>query len=214
MTIKTINHSGWLKSLLFIPLLFISEVLSTVIVISLGYDIFNQGSSLNESVMLIQKSFSLVIVLILIWLFMKYIDKQKFIDIGFQTKNRLKDFNYGILIGFIIMCSAYYILLFIGEINYVGYSFNLENIFISIMLFTGVSIFEEVIFRGYVLKNLLESFNPFVALFISSIFFSLIHGANPNVTILGLSNIFLAGFFSRCFLCVYKKLMVSDSFTF
>ena len=126
---------------------------------------------------------------------MKYIDKQKFIDIGFQTKNRLKDFNYGILIGFIIMCSAYYILLFIGEINYVGYSFNLENIFISIMLFTGVSIFEEVIFRGYVLKNLLESFNPFVALFISSIFFSLIHGANPNVTILGLSNIFLAGFF-------------------
>ena len=195
MTIKTINHSGWLKSLLFIPLLFISEVLSTVIVISLGYDIFNQGSSLNESVMLIQKSFSLVIVLILIWLFMKYIDKQKFIDIGFQTKNRLKDFNYGILIGFIIMFSAYYILLFIGEINYFGYSFNLENIFISIMLFTGVSIFEEVIFRGYVLKNLLESFNPFVALFISSIFFSLIHGANPNVTILGLSNIFLAGFF-------------------
>ena len=131
MTIKTINHSGWLKSLLFIPLLFISEVLSTVIVISLGYDIFNQGSSLNESVMLIQKSFSLVIVLILIWLFMKYIDKQKFIDIGFQTKNRLKDFNYGILIGFLIMCSAFYILLFIGEINYVGYSFNLENIFIS-----------------------------------------------------------------------------------
>ena len=44
-------------------------------------------------------------------------------------------------------------------------------------------------------KNLLESFNPYVALFISSIFFSLIHGSNPNVTTLGLCNIFLAGFF-------------------
>jgi membrane protease YdiL (CAAX protease family) len=41
----------------------------------------------------------------------------------------------------------------------------------------------------------LESFNPFVALFISSIFFSLIHGSNPNVTTLGLCNIFFAGFF-------------------
>ena len=45
------------------------------------------------------------------------------------------------------------------------------------------------------MKNLLESFNPYAALFVSSLFFSLIHGANPNVTLLGLSNIFLAGIF-------------------
>ena len=41
----------------------------------------------------------------------------------------------------------------------------------------------------------MESFNPYVALFISAIFFSLIHGSNPNVTTLGLCNIFIAGFF-------------------
>ena len=90
---------------------------------------------------------------------------------------------------------AYFFLLLINEIVFVNIDFNLNKVLLSIVLFMGVSVFEEIIFRGYVLKNLLESFNPYAALFVSSLFFSLIHGANPNVTLLGLSNIFLAGIF-------------------
>jgi membrane protease YdiL (CAAX protease family) len=93
------------------------------------------------------------------------------------------------------MFFAYLILNILNEIVFLGISFDFNKFLMSIVLFAGVSIFEEVVFRGYLLKNLLESFNPYVALFISSIFFSLIHGSNPNVTTLGLCNIFLAGFF-------------------
>ena len=134
-------------------------------------------------------------LIILLWLFMKFIDKQSLIDLGFKIKGRLKEFNYGIILGFIIMSFAFLFLLVINEIVFVDFSFDLNKVILSIILFAGVSIFEEVIFRGYLLKNLLESFNPYVALFVSATFFSLIHGFNPNVTILGLCNIFLAGFF-------------------
>lgn len=194
---KIQNHSGWIKSLLFIPLIFISEIFGALMLILIGYDIseLSSISTISESTLALQKFFSLSICLLLLWLFMKFIDKQDFVDLGFQIKKRLNDFTLGILIGFSIMFSAFLILLLLGEITYEGYNINFNNIVISILLFTGVSIFEEVIFRGYMLKNLLESFNPYFALFISSIFFSLIHGSNPNVTILGLSNIFLAGIF-------------------
>tara|TARA_B110000003_G_scaffold39139_1_gene35917 strand:- start:828 stop:1682 length:855 start_codon:yes stop_codon:yes gene_type:complete len=194
---KIQNHSGWIKSLLFIPLIFISEIFGALMLILIGYDIseLSSISTMSESTLALQKFFSLSICLLLLWLFMKFIDKQDFVDLGFQIKKRLNDFTLGILIGFFIMFSAFLILLLLGEITYEGYNINFNNIVISILLFTGVSIFEEVIFRGYMLKNLLESFNPYFALFISSIFFSLIHGSNPNVTILGLSNIFLAGIF-------------------
>ncbi len=194
---KIQNHSGWIKSLLFIPLIFISEIFGALMLILIGYDIseLSSISTMSESTLASQKFFSLSICLLLLWLFMKFIDKQDFVDLGFQIKKRLNDFTLGILIGFSIMFSAFLILLLLGEITYEGYNINFNNIVISILLFTGVSIFEEVIFRGYMLKNLLESFNPYFALFISSIFFSLIHGSNPNVTILGLSNIFLAGIF-------------------
>ena len=194
---KVINHTGWLKSLLFIPILFISEIVSAFGLIFSGFEIPNPGavSSISELVLGFQKFSALVISLILIALFMKFIDKQKFLEIGFQLNKRFKDIIFGIILGFVIYLLAFFILLIIGQINFIGYNFNINKILVSIFLFASVSIYEEVIFRGYMLKNLLESFNPYVALFISSIFFSLIHGANPNVTFLGLCNIFLAGFF-------------------
>lgn len=193
---KVINHRGWLKSLLFIPLLVFSQIFGILVLLLLGYDLTEISSNvMNESVMIIIEYSGLFIVIIMIWLFMKFIDKQPLIEIGFQTQGRLKEINYGILFGLFIMAFAFVFLSTIGEIVFLSYSLDFNQILLSIALFIGVSFFEEIIFRGYMLKNLLESFNPFVALLISSLFFSLIHASNPNVTSLGLCNIFLAGIF-------------------
>lgn len=193
---KVINHRGWLKSLLFIPLLVFSQIFGALVLLLLGYDLTEISSNvMNESVMIVFEYSGLVIVIILIWLFMKFIDKQPLIEIGFQTQGRSKEINYGILFGLFIMAFAFVFLSVIGEIVFLNYSLDFNQILLSIALFIGVSFFEEIIFRGYMLKNLLESFNPFVALLISSLFFSLIHASNPNVTSLGLINIFLAGIF-------------------
>ena len=162
----------------------------------LGFDLSKMSEGNIDLNMMISLEYSMIFTMvIMLWLFMRFIDKQPLIEIGFQTKGRLKEFNYGLILGLLIMAFAYVFLSLIGEIVFENYTFDLQKIFLSIILFIGVSIFEEVIFRGYMLKNLLESFNPYVALFISSIFFSLIHGSNPNVTAIGLCNIFLAGFF-------------------
>lgn len=193
---KVINHRGWLKSLLFIPLLVFSQIFGILVLLLLGYDLTEISSNvMNESVMIVIEYSGLFIVIIMIWLFMKFIDKQPLIEIGFQTQGRLKEINYGILFGLFIMAFAFVFLSVIGEIVFLSYSLDFNQILLSIALFIGVSFFEEIIFRGYMLKNLLESFNPFVALLISSLFFSLIHASNPNVTSLGLCNIFLAGIF-------------------
>ena len=190
------NHNGWIKSLLAFLLLIIPYVLGPVILLIAGYDLSKMSSGkIDLNTMIILEYSMIFFMVILLWLFMKFIDKQPFIQIGLQTKGRLKEFNYGIFLGFIIMGAAFLFLFSINEIVFVDFSFNLNKVLLSIILFMGVSVFEEVVFRGYMLKNLLESFNPYLALFISSIFFSLIHGYNPNVTTLGLCNIFLAGFF-------------------
>lgn len=193
---KITNHSGWTKALLSFFLIFIPEILGTAVLLIFQYDLSKISSArIDLNTMIVLEYFMIIFMAILLWLFMKFIDKQPLIQIGLQTKGRLKEFNYGILLGFIIMTTAFLFLLSINEIVFSNFSFSLDKVLLSVILFVGVSIFEEVVFRGYLLKNLLESFNPFVALFISSIFFSLIHGSNPNVTTLGLCNIFFAGFF-------------------
>lgn len=193
---KITNHNGWIKALLSFLLIFIPQILGTAVLLIFQYDLSKISSARIDLNTMIVLEYSMIIFMaILLWLFMKFIDKQPFVQIGLQTKGRLKEFNYGILLGFIIMTTAFLFLLSINEIVFSNFSLSLDKVLLSVILFVGVSIFEEVVFRGYLLKNLLESFNPFVALFISSIFFSLIHGSNPNVTTLGLCNIFLAGFF-------------------
>ena len=193
---KKFNHLGWSKSFLTVPLLLIPQFTAAIIIFSLGFDLSSMSSGIIDlKVMIILEYIMLIVMTLMLFLFMKYIDKQPFFHIGLQTNGRLKEFNYGIAVGFLIMASAYLFLYFTGEITFEGYNFNYGKILLSIVLFAGISLFEEIIFRGYLLKNLLESFNPLVALFISSILFSLIHGSNPNVTTIGLINIFLAGFF-------------------
>lgn len=193
---KVTNHTGWIKSLLSFFLLFVPQLFGGIFLLLLGFDLSKMSGESIDLNMMITLEYSMIFSMgIMLWLFMRFIDKQPLIEIGFQTKGRLKEFNYGVILGLLIMAFAYVFLYLIGEIVFENYTFDFQKIFLSIILFVGVSVFEEVIFRGYMLKNLLESFNPYVALFISSIFFSLIHGSNPNVTTLGLCNIFLAGFF-------------------
>ena len=98
---------------------------------------------------------------------MKYVDKEKFINLGFHIKNRLKDFNYGIVIGAFILIVGYLLLLFMDEINFKEIVFNPKEIIITILIYSIVAIVEEVLFRGYILRNLMISFNKYTALIIS-----------------------------------------------
>jgi membrane protease YdiL (CAAX protease family) len=56
-----------------------------------------------------------------------------------------------------------------------------------------VAIGEELVFRGYLLNNLMESLNKYIALVISAAVFALVHGTNPDITDLATLNLFLGG---------------------
>ena len=47
--------------------------------------------------------------------------------------------------------------------------------------------------RGYILRSLMESMNRYLALGISSLIFMTVHLLNPNISFLGVVNLFLAG---------------------
>lgn len=140
-------------------------------------------------------SFSFAGTLLILWFFMKHIDKERFIELGFQTKNRLKDFGIGLAAGLVLISFGYGILIYFDEIIFLKVNFNLKELLISILLFTVVAFLEETIYRGYILKNLMHSYPKYFALILSSILFSLVHGFNPNASLFSLLNIFVAGLF-------------------
>lgn len=130
---------------------------------------------------------------IVLWLFTKLVDKEPFLNLGFSLRNRLPEFFIGIAIGALIVGSAYFLLVALGEIHFNKIVLLPENLVKSTLLFLIVALVEEAFMRGYVLRKLITSFNKYVALVTSSILFSLMHAFNPNLSYVGLISIFLAG---------------------
>jgi len=130
--------------------------------------------------------------LIILALFVKVIDREKTITSNWFSP-RVRDFFTGgflgsicVILGFLIIINVHWNLVVIESLrlNYLLGSF--------FMALCGTFL-EELVFRGYVLRKLLEKFSTVMSLSLSSLMFCLLHFFNADVTILSITNIFLAG---------------------
>ena len=187
---------GWVRVLIIIlPYFLIVGIFQYIGSLIAKVDIINIEAARNQTSiqLLIISFFGLIGTLLVIWMFTTPMYNEKFINLGFRIRNRFKDLVSGIGIGFIVMAIGYLLLLFLKEITFVKINFDSKEIIIAIALFIIVAVTEEVLLRGYVLNNLMLSFNKYVALIVSSILFSLMHGFNPDIGLLSFFNLFLAG---------------------
>ena len=204
---KVTNHKGWLTAILSIIPFFIfvsffqgigvglSNVLGKRGIIDFDFDKYLEIEDMKDFLVAdtIIQYFDLIGVLLLLWILMRFVDKEPFIKLGFSLKGKINDIILGMTLGLLLMAVGYTILILLGEIKFIGFNYDLKNIILLFLLFIAVSIAEETYVRGYVLKNLLKSFNPIISLIISSAIFSLLHFFNPNVNYIALTELFIAG---------------------
>jgi len=188
------KYNGWQRIVLItIPWLIFIGIFQLIGAYLIGLDYGDLNLQKTTEQQLIIQFFTFLGTILVVLLFVKYVDKEKFIDIGFHLKNRINEFSSGLLIGLIIMLLGFGFLELIDEIQFQRIEFDFKEITFSILLFILVALAEEIFFRGYILRNLMNSYNKYLALLISSVIFCLIHGFNPNIDIIGFTNIFLSG---------------------
>jgi len=188
------KHRGWQRILIFIvPYFVIVGFFQFLGMFIAGIDFKNLNIEETSKQHVIESFFSLLGTLLVIWIFMKNFDKEHFIQVGLESKNRINDFVIGIGLGGFIMSSGYLLLISFKQIQFQIVVFDFNEIFMSVLLFVMVALTEEILCRGYILKNLMLSFNKYIALIVSSALFSLMHTFNPNFDLFGLISIFLAG---------------------
>src|SRR5699024_3368460 len=75
------------------------------------------------------------------------------------------------------------------------------------IMFIFVGLFEEIFFRGYIISTMASRNNERWFIYVASaLIFSIVHGTNPNVTLLGLVNIALVGLLFAFMFDVTKSL--------
>lgn len=189
------KNTGWQRVLLIIiPYIFIVGFFQFIGVLIAKVNLNNyKPNAITSEQNLIISLFDSLGIFLLLWLCMKFIDKEKFIKLGFYRKNKLYDFISGLLIGVLIMALGFFLLKIINQIKFEQFNFDFFELIISICFYSLVALAEETLFRGYILRNLMYSFNKYIALIVSSILFSLIHGANPNMDWFSFLDLFLGG---------------------
>jgi len=131
--------------------------------------------------------------LIVVWFFRHFIDRKSIYSLGFRMKKFGHDAIFGFLLGILLISFGFLGLYLNGNIIIERVHFAAGSMVLSFLFFIVVALNEEIVIRGYILSNLLESYQPFTALVVSALLFSFMHGLNPNLSIIGLVNIFLAG---------------------
>lgn len=192
---------GWLRAIIIIIPFFIVSVIFqalggiiwALISNQSVLEVFQNMSENSTSVFLLIQAFVTLGTLLIIWIFMRFIDRKKMIDLGFSFQKKTKDILYGLLAGFIMMGLGTLFLWWNGNLTIDSINLSFLNLLQSIVLFILVSVNEEVFVRGYILPNFMDSMNKYIALILSSLIFTALHLMNPNVSLVGISNIFLAG---------------------
>jgi len=147
--------------------------------------------TLTQQVIL--SAIGLIPLALIIFIFRRYLDRKTLMSMGFSIKNRLRDISAGFLIALLLFVGGSLILIVLNSIGITFIRFDLGSFLMSLLLFVIVALNEEILMRGYILNNLMDSMNKYWALLISATIFSVLHGMNPNISFLAIINIMLAG---------------------
>ncbi|WP_258000408.1 CPBP family intramembrane glutamic endopeptidase [Bacillus sp. Marseille-P3661] len=128
----------------------------------------------------------------------KLLNRKSILDLGLLINvSHIKDLAAGLILGSCSMTAIFVILLVTNAIQ-------LENSLLApqfsiyslsfLILFILVGFSEEIFFRGYIMCTMVGRYHStWLSYVVSAIVFSIAHGSNPNISLLGLINIGLVG---------------------
>ncbi len=134
-----------------------------------------------------------IIFIGLTFLFTKFINRQTIMSIGFAIRNYKNESLIGFFTPFFLLGTGSLILIGTGHLSINGIVFKPLLLLLQMLLMMVVAVVEETMFRGYILNNLMQSMNKWIALLLSALLFAFAHLANPDVTWVSFVNILLAG---------------------
>ena len=116
------------------------------------------------------------------------------------------------MLAFFFLALSFLCLYAVGFMQIDEIDFNPALFFGFVLLFLVQSSFEEIVSRSFMIPSIATHSNVWVALFISSSVFAILHVFNANITVLSTLNIFLAGLLLGLLYLRYESIWPAISF--
>lgn len=123
------------------------------------------------------------------------ISKIKFQDLGWHREGAIKEIFQGVVIGLAAISSVALLIFMLGGIKF-EYIFTTKSIspmILGFIFFMFQGTFEELVMRSYLMPNFANVMGDKWSIIITSILFSVLHFANPGITVIPIINLVLFG---------------------
>lgn len=200
----------WLQIILFVLVFSVAQtpqaiVIYAVIIVKIVMDKSIEGTeeiarALGEMTLnptgevLIAQLLATLLPAVLVIIYCRFIERRSLNSMGFVKKGCAVKYLIGLAAGFAMFTATLLVSYAFGAVKYVGTDLN-NGVMFALMcvgwLIQGAE--EEIICRGYFMSSLSNKLPLWVAVLISSLFFSLMHLANAGFNLIVLVNLTLTG---------------------
>jgi len=200
--------------------------IAIVLIVALLMGIIDEASLMelatSSPLLAVSALTSLLVIVPLTYVFRRFLDGQSLRSLGLERgQGWVRHIVAGLLLGTVLMGLIFLVEWGAGWLTVEGFSWHVQSpalllarLLAYLLLCVAVALYEELAFRGYIFQNLRADRGIVAALVASSLLFGIFHGLNPNVNLLALANIFLAGvLLAACYL-VTRSLWLAMAFHF
>ena len=175
-------RQGWLRSLIF----FVVFLLAAGVTLFASFpELLNakSGAAVRDLLkgrrVMISGAILVFLVLALVYIFRRWIDRRSFQSLGLAQKGFARDAVAGFSLGVFTICASCILLISTGHLKWTDILFDPRALFLATGGIIVLVFLEELIFRGYLLNNLMDSFPAWLAILVTTILNTLFHW-NPN----------------------------------
>lgn len=167
----------------------------------LGFNLNNSQPDLGFALILIG---SFLPIFFLIWLWLRVVEQRPLWTTG-MTRPVMKPYLRGLGLGMLLFASAVLLLALLGflEIESTnpgrGLWITLGGTMLVLFGWVIQGAAEEILVRGFLMPILSIRWGPAAGVIISSLFFSILHLLNPDLSLISLLNLFLFGLFAALY---------------
>src|SRR5450432_627872 len=212
---RPVIKAGWLRALLYIVALGLGAGITIGVYIAtlpMSHLTTQILQSINPGVITL---LLFVPALLITFIFRRWIDRKSFISLGLHLEGHVQEAMAGALFAIFIIGASSLLLKATGHLKWMDIIFDPRALFLTFGSILLIAFYEELIFRGYILNNLMDSFPKWLALLISALLFMIFHcnsaGFFPMLTtlimglIIGLNYLYTRSlWFSICFHTAWK----------
>ena len=197
-TPKPAIQQGWVRAIVFFIVYLVIYLLVSALT-GVVWVLKHPGATTTEIIndpsfhrlgLVLSATVSIAVVIV----FRLIIDRRSILSMGFPWRGHQRDAWAGFLLGPVLLGTGSLILFFTRNIGWTETNLEMAPLLTGLGLFLITSFSEEMVFRGYILHNLLSSLNKWTALGVTSVLFALVHIGNAHIDPVAILNLLAGGF--------------------